>query len=157
MAFGPNLFNGQLTTQNSSELVSPASFLDNEQSELEGLADDDGISEDLSSLVGNSEPTRGIQLNEHQLSTQASFMTRSGEFVMPNKNPEGFLRQGGLIVDGPHIYLDSLEQSQVPSANLRGALIRMVQSGVSSVSVHSFTKDRVVDSRELIRKRFRLI
>lgn len=157
MAFGPNLFSGQLTTHNSSSLVSPLMLMDEDSPQLESLVGEDTISEDLGLLSTNTEPVRGIQLNENTISPQASFILRSGESVMPNNNPEGFIRQGGLIVDGPHIYLDSLEQSQVPSANLRGALIRMVQSGVSSVSVHTFTKDRVVDSRELIRKRFRLL
>jgi hypothetical protein len=154
MPFGPSLFSGQLTTQNSSQLMSPPQ-LDTgvDMSSLRG----DPVSEDLSNLASNSEPTKGIQLNEYTLSPQASFMTRSGEFVMPNKNPESFLRQGGLIVDGDSIYLDSLEQSQVPSANLRGMLIRMVQGGARTVNVRSLTKDRVVDSKELIRKRFRLL
>lgn len=151
MAFGPNLFSGQ-QHENSSELVSPPEIIFDE---LE--VSEPSFAEDIAKLANNSQPSKGIQLNQFMLSPNSEFVARNGEFVMPNNNPESFLRQGGLIVDGPHIYIDSIEQSQVPSANLRGALMRMVQSGVSSVNVRTFTKDRVVDSKELIRRRFRLL
>jgi len=156
MAFGPSLFSGQLTTQNQSALVSPPQILDDDEQML-GMMGQDNIADEISELAGNTEPAMGIQLNQFKLSPEATFVARSGEQVMPNKNPESFIRQGGLVVDPPHVYIDSFEQSQIPSANLRGALIQLVQSGVGSVSVRSFTKDRVMNSRELIQRRFRLL
>lgn len=153
MAYGPNLFTGQLTTENSPELISPPQL---DEGAL-GLEGSDSLSSEIASLAGNREPVKGIQLNDSMISTQATFVARSGEQVMPNNNPESFLREGGLIVDGPHIYIDSIEQSQCPSTNLRGALIRMVQSGATSIAVRTFTKDKVINSGELIRRRFRLL
>jgi hypothetical protein len=154
MAFGPNLFTGQLTTQNQTAQLPPPQLVGGGEFTLGAR---DTIADEIASLADNSTPSKGIQLNQFQLSPEATFVARSGEQVMPNKNPESFIRQGGLVVDGPHIYIDSFEQSQIPSANLRGALIRMVQSGVGSVGVRSFTKDRVIGSKELISRRFRLL
>jgi len=154
MAFGPQLFmnqggGGGMTTLGNPALMSPP--------QLEGLQQPPGMAEDLQRLVeDNRQPFSGIQLSEDMLGQQASFISRSGQQVMPNKNPEGFIREGGLIVDGDSVYIDSFEQSQVPQANLRGALIRLVQSGVPGVRIKSFTKSKVFGSRELIGKRFRV-
>lgn len=153
MAFGPQLFMNQgsgLTMGNSQELVTPPQL---EQQEFQ----DNTISNDLQGIVeADREPVKGIQLNDQTLSLQARFVNRRGQEVMANKNPEGFIREGGLVVDNDKVYIDSFEQSQIPLANLRGALIQLVQAGVPSVSIKSFTKDKVVGARELIKKRFRV-